>query len=203
MISIVDYGMGNLNSIRKAFHRINVPCQIATKPIDVLNAKKIILPGVGHFENGMRRLQDQGLIEILNRKAQEEKIPILGICLGAQLLTSHSEEGDISGLGWIEASTLRFRIENNTKIKVPHMGWNDLQLKSNEPIFDGITKRDQFYFVHSFYIKCIREKDSISKTEYQIVFDSVIKKENIIGVQFHPEKSHDAGLRILHNFSKL
>lgn len=198
-ITIIDYGMGNIRSIVKALERIHVTVNVSADHDVIANASKLILPGVGHFSNGMKRLQELNLIEILNKKVVSEKIPILGICLGMQLFTSYSEEGDCNGLGWVDARTIKFSI-NNRIFKIPHMGWNNLIVKKKSVILTGIEDSDTFYFVHSFHVVCSNFIDVLCITNYGMDFTSVFQCDNIIGMQFHPEKSHKAGLQLLKNF---
>jgi len=199
MIVIVDYGMGNLHSVYKAFKRLNAKVIVSSSPKDIEKADKIVLPGVGHFKKGMEHLRSLKLIPVLNKKVLEEKTPILGICLGIQLFTNHSEEGDVPGLSWIDAGTIKL----NNKLKIPHMGWNSIRIKKQNPLFSGIDSEKQFYFVHSYHV-VPKDKSIISTTvNYGIEFVSSIHKENIFGVQFHPEKSHSAGLSLLKNFINL
>ena len=200
MIVIIDYGMGNLHSVLKAFRRIGADAIVSSKGEDIQKAEKLVLPGVGHFKKGMENLEKRGLIEILNKKIIGEKTQILGICLGMQLFTKFSEEGDAGGLGWIDARTIKFNLGD--KFRVPHMGWNNIKIEKDNKIFSNLNKEDYFYFVHSFHVNCKNKEDILSITEYGKKFISAIQKENIIGVQFHPEKSHDAGLEILKNFAE-
>ncbi len=200
MIVIIDYGMGNLHSVYKALKRLNAEVIISSSPNNIEKADKLILPGVGHFKRGMENLKSLNLIEILNKKVLEDKTPILGICLGIQLFTKHSQEGDFPGLSWIDANTVKF---NSDSLKIPHMGWNSINIKKNNSLFSDLNQEGQFYFVHSYHV--VPEDRSIisSTTKYGIEFVSSISKENIFGVQFHPEKSHSSGLQILKNFINL
>lgn len=196
-IVVVDYGMGNLHSVLKALKRIGVNCIASSKIEDISKANKIILPGVGHFKKAMENLKKLNLIEILNKKVLEDKTPILGICLGMQLLGNFSEEGNVEGLKWIDAKTIKIK---NTGLKIPHMGWNSIFIKKTEKLLKGIENGKNFYFVHSYHVNCNNPQDILTTTNYGIDFASSVKKENILGVQFHPEKSHSAGLKILRNF---
>ena len=198
MIIIIDYGMGNLHSVYKAFERLGSEVKISNNLEDIKKADKIILPGVGNFKKGMENLRKLNLIKPLNQRATEDKTPILGICLGMQLLTKHSEEGDCDGLGWFNAVTRKFNLRK--EFKVPHMGWNSINIEKNDKIFEGIEPNSKFYFVHSFYVECLEEKDILAYTEHDKNFVSAIQKDNIYGMQFHPEKSHESGLKILKNF---
>ncbi|MFC2097391.1 imidazole glycerol phosphate synthase subunit HisH [Bacteroidota bacterium] len=201
MIYIVDYGMGNLGSVKNMLRYISVESKITNNPEDIKNANKIILPGVGSFDMAMKRIEESGFREVLDKKALKEKVPLLGICLGMQLLTNGSEEGKLSGLGWIPANTVRFPRDNG--LKVPHMGWNLVEQSYSSQLTYGLPEVCRYYFVHSYYVRVENETNSILKTNYGIDFDSAIQKENIYGVQFHPEKSHKFGMQLLKNFSTI
>jgi len=203
MIIIIDYGMGNLGSIYNMLKKIGVQSKITNHPKEIINAQKMLLPGVGAFNNAMIKINESGFRDILIKKALVEKIPVLGICLGMQLLTDGSEEGDLPGLGLIPAKTIRFNFNNNEKLKVPHMGWNSVYEYNQSNLTKELLEEPRFYFVHSYYVKVDKEENSILKTNYGIEFDSAIQKENIFGVQFHPEKSHKFGMKLLENFAKI
>jgi len=201
MITIIDYGLGNLGSIQNMFKRIGEEI-VVTNDSDVIDkATKLLLPGVGAFDNAMFRINDSGLREILERKVLTEKVPILGICLGMQLLTRASEEGSLQGLGWIKASTKRFPKEPG--LKVPHMGWNIVKPNHDSELINNLPNESRFYFVHSYYVDVDNQKDSILKADYSITFDAAIQNDNVYGVQFHPEKSHKFGMQLLKNFVQL
>jgi glutamine amidotransferase len=202
MITIIDYGMGNLGSIQNMFKRIKVESEITGDIERIARAKKILLPGVGAFDAAMQRIGDEGLKEVLDRKALDEKIPVLGICLGMQLLTRSSEEGNLPGLGWVNARTLKFNLPD-ASLKVPHMGWNLVHKKNDSPLVEHLPEEPRFYFVHSFYVQCADPADVLTTTHYGIDFDSIIQHQNIYGAQFHPEKSHKFGMRILENFAQV
>ena len=204
MIVIVDYGMGNLGSIQNMLKRIGTDALISSDISEIEKANKLILPGVGSFDNAMKNLNNLGLTHILNKKVIEDKTPILGICLGIQLFTERSEEGNLPGLGWIDAETIRFRFGNNqTNLKIPHMRWNIVKIKHNSSLFKDMYNDARFYFVHSYHVVCNNEQDILSTTCHGYDFVSAVQKENIIGVQFHPEKSHKFGMKILQNFTEL
>ncbi len=206
MVTIIDYGMGNLGSIANMFKKIGVPTSLTGKADEIAQASKILLPGVGAFDAALTRINEQGLREILDRKALVEKIPVLGICLGMQLLTTSSEEGTLPGLNWIPAKTLAFKGRiDTTQYKVPHMGWNLVEKHTPSILTAGFDAFDEirFYFVHSYYVQCDDEQHSILKTTYGLSFDSAIQKENIYGAQFHPEKSHKFGMKLLENFARI
>lgn len=202
MIVIIDYGMGNLRSVQKAFERIKVPVFISSDKTEIPKADKIVLPGVGNFERGITNLRSIGLFDTLNEVVIEYKIPILGICLGMQLMTEFSEEGNVEGFGWIKARTKKF-VFDRAGLKIPHMGWNNINVVRDNIITNNISPDNLFYFVHSYYVSCENQGDVLATTNYGASFVSSFQKENIYGCQFHPEKSHDAGLKMLKNFSEL
>ena len=201
MITVLDYGMGNLGSILNMLKRIGADCNLASNLESLEHAEKIILPGVGAFDTAMGRIHESGMLDMLHKKALEERIPILGICLGMQLLTRGSEEGEMDGLGWIPAQARRF--PENGSVKVPHMGWNLVSPSSSSKLTADFEEETRFYFVHSYAVEADKEEHSILKTSYGIDFDSAIQRDNIFGVQFHPEKSHRYGIRLLNNFAAL
>jgi imidazole glycerol-phosphate synthase subunit HisH len=201
MIVVVDYGMGNLGSVLNMLRRIGVQAAVARDPEGVRAAEKILLPGVGSFDAAMSRIAAAGFREVLDHKAVAEKVPILGICLGMQLLTRGSEEGRLPGLGWIPADTIRFPARPG--VKVPHMGWNVAVPVSPSSLTADLPEESRFYFVHSYYVKVDSEADSVMRTTHGVTFDSVIQRDNIFGAQFHPEKSHKFGMNLLKNFVSL
>lgn len=199
-IIIIDYGMGNLRSVQKKIQKIGAEVEISNDPALIAKAYKLVLPGVGHFANGIKKLKETGIWDVLNIKVLSEKTPILGICLGMQLMAKHSEEGDVEGLGWFDAKVVRFRIKDKLKYKVPHMGWNSAVSMREHKIFDDVNEDSLFYFVHSYHIECNKKDEILTKTVYDYEFVSAIQKENIFGFQYHPEKSHDQGEQIIKNF---
>jgi imidazole glycerol-phosphate synthase subunit HisH len=201
MITIIDYGMGNLGSIQNMFKRIGVRSQICDKPAEIEKAEKIVLPGVGSFDQAMTRINDLGLRDLLDKKATQEKIPVLGICLGMQLLVNGSEEGKLAGLGWINGQAIR--IESKDGFKVPHMGWNLVKPISYSRLTEQLPDESRFYFVHSYAVQCQSRDNSILRSFHGVEFDSAIQSENIYGVQFHPEKSHKFGMKLFKNFASL
>jgi glutamine amidotransferase len=194
--------MGNIGSVKKAFDRLRIPTLVSNKLKVLEKAAGLLLPGVGHFETAMKNLQEDGLDETITELVVERKMPILGICLGMQLLTDYSEEGGVNGLGLISANTIKFKLKSDL-FHIPHMGWNSLEIMSNAPLFKGISPQELFYFVHSYYVVCDNEIDVASRTTYGNSFVSSFNHENIFGCQFHPEKSHEAGLKLLSNFSNI
>jgi glutamine amidotransferase len=203
MIAIIDYGMGNLKSVKRKMDRIGVKSVITSDPEEIKQSDKIILPGVGHFAKAVLEIKKRELWDVLNQQVLIGKKPVLGICLGMQLMTRHSEEGDSDGFGWIDANVIRFKVSDTIRYKVPHTGWNTLNQINRSPLFDNINVNSEFYFVHSYYIHCNNSQDILTETIYDTSFTSSFQKDNIFGVQFHPEKSHDAGELLLRNFINL
>ena len=202
MISIVNYAMGNLGSLLNMFKRIGVQARIEADPEALRSAAKLILPGVGAFDAAMSRITAvPGLREVLEHKALTEQVPILGVCLGMQLLTNRSEEGTLPGLGWIPAVTRRF--PQQADLKVPHMGWNLALPTTSSPVTAEVGPEPRYYFVHSYYVTVNDPAHALMRTHYGLDFDSAIGRDNIYGVQFHPEKSHRFGMQILRNFAAL
>ena len=203
MLVIIDYGMGNLGSVVNALRRVDVFAKVSSSPDEIRTADRVILPGIGSFDRGMMNLRKLNLIKPLEEQAIDNKVPILGICLGMQLFSERSEEGYLEGLGWIESSTQIFRFgQRMDQLKVPHMGWNAIR-SDDQALLSGVSEDDRFYFVHSYHIKDIQDEFVIGTTSYGYEFPSVIRKDNIMGIQCHPERSHRSGLRILRNFMDL
>lgn len=203
-IVIVDYGMCNVNSVKNMSRHLGYDCIISGDLNVIEKADKLILPGVGNFAEAMDRICALGMKGILDHKVLTDRIPILGICLGMQILTDYSEEGNCEGFGWIHAETKKFNSDimstSDCRLKIPHMGWDYLKIERESHIVEGVQQRDRFYFVHSYYVQCKNRENVIAKTEYGHVFDTVIQKDNIVGTQFHPEKSLKYGMKILKNF---
>jgi len=202
MITVIDYGMGNLGSVINMLKKIGVASKITSDLEEIKTATKLLLPGVGSFDKAMQRINDSGIKEVLDYKALKEETPVLGICLGMQLLTNNSEEGIEKGLGYINASTKKFTFQDN-KLKVPHMGWNLVEKSTLSQLTTNFDEESRFYFVHSYYVEVEKQENSILKTTYGLEFDSAIQHKNIYGAQFHPEKSHKFGMKLLKNFSKI
>jgi glutamine amidotransferase len=203
MITIINYGMGNLGSVQNMFKRIGVPSEISGDPTVIAQSTKLLLPGVGAFDAAMQKIADSGLRAVLDKKVLEEKVPTLGICLGMQLLTNSSEEGVLPGLGWIPAKTLKFRFAPDSPLKIPHMGWNYVFTKKESPLTHDLPDEPRFYFVHSYYVQCENEEDVLTTTPYGSDFHSIVQKGNVFGAQFHPEKSHKFGMKLLANFAAI
>lgn len=201
MIVIVDYGAGNIRSIQNMIKKAGGKSIISSGVDEIKSAEKIIIPGVGSFDYGMEQLEKLGLIEVLNFKALKERIPILGICLGFQLMTSSSEEGKRNGLAWFDAKTLKFSLKGDS-YKIPHMGWNEVIVRKMNPLLSD-NEFYKFYFVHSYYVVANQECDIMTTTTYSLEFTSGMCANNLFGLQFHPEKSHRYGLDLIRNFIKL
>lgn len=202
MISIVDFGVGNLGSIRNMLNKVGAACELTSDPVHLAQASKLILPGVGAFDAGMTKLQRAGLIDVLNEAVLERKVPVLGICLGMHLMTHGSEEGSLPGLGWIAADTVRLSVPPDSGLKVPHMGWNEARPCKPSALLEGAGAHDRYYFVHSYRVRCRQPDDVLLQAEYGGTFDAAFEAGNVRGVQFHPEKSHKFGLRLLRNFAE-
>lgn len=203
MITIVNYGMGNLGSVQNMFKRIGVSTEITGDVNKIEKAQKLLLPGVGAFGAAMQKIEESGLKNILDKRVLEDKIPVLGICLGMQLLTRSSEEASVVGLGWIEGQTLKFNFPADSSLKVPHMGWNLVHHLKVSKLTENFSEEPRFYFVHSYYVKADNLEDVLTTTHHGIDFHSIIQHENIYGAQFHPEKSHKFGMRLLENFARI
>ena len=187
MITIVDYGLGNLGSVANMLRRMGGRSVITSRPSEIATANALILPGVGHFDTGMRNIEERGLREVLTERVLKAKVPVLGICLGMQLLGHGSEEGSSPGLGWIDARARRFRFEPGQSLPVPHMGWNDVE-PVDQQMFEGHEPgRTRFYFVHSFHLECVDQTQVAAWATYGYRFACAVRRENIWGVQFHPE----------------
>jgi len=201
MLTIIDYGAGNLASIKNMLKRLDIESLISNRREDILAATKLILPGVGAFDHGMEHLNRSELIAPMNEKVHQNKTPILGICLGVQLLTEGSEEGNSKGLGWIKGKTISFdRTKLRTDQKIPHMGWTEVSHYERSKLFTGMYEEPRFYFVHSYHLQTDDPADVMVEAQYGYRFTAGVERGNILGVQFHPEKSHKFGMRILENF---
>lgn len=200
-ITLIDCGIGNINSVKNMLQKVGVRnVQISTSEKDIAGADKLILPGVGSFDYGMSKLKEFQLIDVLNDKVLKQKTPILGICLGAQLLTKSSEEGVLPGLGWIDAHTKRFKFAKGNEQKIPHMGWNEVIQAKKSKLLENMDEEARFYFIHSYHIVCNNSSDELLKAVHGYEITAAVEHENVVGVQFHPEKSHKFGLKLLHNF---
>ena len=204
MIGIIDYGSGNIQAIATIYKNLNIDYLIISDPDDLKKANKLILPGVGAFDATMQQLIDSGLRDELNNLVINNKVPILGICVGLQVMGFGSDEGDLQGLGWIPGKVKKFDTNKiESKPKLPHMGWNTIKDINNHNLFKGIDNEFGFYFVHSFYFECKSEDNILTTSNYGTDFASSIYSNHIIGTQFHPEKSHGNGILLFKNFAQL
>ena len=201
MITIIDYGAGNHISVQKILNKLGVENCVTDQREEIERATKLILPGVGHFAAAMQMLNSSDLIDVLNHKVLNERTPILGICLGMQLMAKFSDEGKVSGLGWIDANCYRFD-KTLSNLKIPHVGWNSLNVKKPSILTDSLNENHRFYFTHSYYLSCNNPEDCLAETVYGNTISSMIQKNNIYGTQFHPEKSHHDGFELLKRFAE-
>lgn len=204
MIGIVDYGSGNIQAVKNIYKKLKIDCEFISSPRELQDVSKIILPGVGAFDEAMTHLNKSKMRDVLDELVLEKKIPVCGICVGMQIMALRSDEGKVDGLGWFDATVKLFDkdlIPN--KPKLPHMGWNEIEVFDQHQIFSSIDLEKGFYFLHNYYFKCDNKADVIAISKYSGYFDCAINKENIYGFQFHPEKSHINGINIFKNFAEL
>jgi len=201
LITVLDYGAGNTASILNMMRKVGLEAESSLSPEVLGKSKAIIFPGVGAFDNGMKKIRDSGVWELLNELVLDRKIPFLGICLGMQMLFESSEEGNEKGFGWLPGTVRRFDFSDSKVNKIPHMGWNLVNASKDNPLFESLHDENRFYFVHSFHVECDDAKHSVASTHYGYDFTCCVQKENIFGVQFHPEKSHRFGMAFFRNFS--
>jgi glutamine amidotransferase len=204
MIVIVDYGLGNVRAFESLYRKINLPCSIASSASELDQASKIILPGVGSFDFAMDSLLRSGMREKLDHMVVDLGVPVLGVCVGMQMMSMHSEEGSLPGLGWIDGRVKKFDFSGSSSpADVPHMGWNNIKPINSSGLFEQLDGHSRFYFLHSYYFSCATQDSVIATTDYGGEFASAVEKGNVFGVQFHPEKSHGWGVRILENFARI
>lgn len=204
MITIIDYGVGNIKAFANVYKQLNIPTHLAKDKHDIESAENLILPGVGAFDHAMSRLNESGMREALDYVVLQKKIPLIGVCVGMQMLGNSSDEGVLPGLGWIDATIKKFdaaKIPYHTRL--PHMGWNDVKVVKDSSLFTGLMTNAKFYFLHSYYFECKDKKNELAETEYGELFTCAVNLENIYGVQFHPEKSHADGIQLLKNFANI
>lgn len=201
MITIIDYGLGNVLAFLNVYKRLNIAVAVAKTSSELRSATKLILPGVGAFDHAMSLLQQSGMQETLTEMVLERSIPVLGVCVGMQILATSSEEGRLPGLGWIDGGVRKFDIARQ-RTRLPHMGWNDVNPVRPAPLFAGLESNARFYFLHSYYFHCARSEDVLAEARYGSTFSCAVKSGRILGVQFHPEKSHHYGARLLKNFAE-
>ena len=204
MIAIVDYKMGNIGSVRNMLKKVGARSIITSDVDEIAAAEKLILPGVGAFDVAMTHINEMGLLDVLNEKVLGDAAPVLGICLGIQLLTRRSEEGELPGLGWIDGETIRFRFDQaRTGLKIPHMGWNEVHPRRTDTLFKDMDPDAGYYFVHSYHVKCDDEDEVLATTHHGYDFVCAVQKGAIMGTQFHPEKSHRHGMQVLRHFVEM
>ena len=204
MIAIIDYGLGNIRAFSNVFKGLNIPAFVAKESSQLVLADKLILPGVGSFDYAMQRLNNSGMRDTLDELVLRKRIPVLGICVGMQMLANSSAEGVLPGLGWIDATVERFpQVKFRHNAGIPHMGWNTIHASVDNNILTDLDFDAKFYFLHSYFFKCNNSEDSIASTDYYGKFTSIVRHDNIFGFQFHPEKSHKWGVKLIQNFSKL
>jgi glutamine amidotransferase len=204
MITIIDYGLGNILAFANIYKRLNVAVAVAKNASELSRATKLILPGVGAFDHAVSLLQQSGMRETLDEMVLGRAIPVLGICVGMQILAAGSEEGRLPGLGWIDGEVRKFDVASSPQaVRLPHMGWNDVKPVAPSPLFAGLETDARFYFLHSYYLQCGRDENVLAQAEYGTTFCCAVRSNGIFGVQFHPEKSHRYGTRLLKNFAEL
>lgn len=206
MISIVDYGLGNIRAFSNVYKRLNIAHCFASNPEQLLHSEKIILPGVGAFDHAMRKLNSSGLRDTLDELVLARKVPVLGICVGMQMMSDSSEEGVSEGLGWIKGTVRRFNYFNDqssNKYPLPHMGWNNISSVKDSSLIYNLDEQKRFYFLHSYYFECYDQQNIIATANYGFDYSCVVNKENVYGIQCHPEKSHHNGVTLLKNFAEL
>lgn len=204
MITLVDYGLGNLKAFENIYNSLNVPVSIARNAAELQSATKLILPGVGAFDWAMAKLNESGMRESLDTLVCEQAVPVLGVCVGMQMLANRSEEGQLDGLGWLDADVIKFKeVKGSVGVSLPQMGWNTMSVQRESPLFTNLAEDAEFYFLHSYYFLPKDRKDALSTSHYGSDFVSVVNFRNIFGTQFHPEKSHSWGVQLLKNFAEL
>jgi imidazole glycerol-phosphate synthase subunit HisH len=203
MIAIINYGIGNLASILNMLKRLGKTAVITADKTEVKKAGKLIIPGIGHFDQCMLNFNKSGFRELVEERVLQGRVPVLGICVGAQMMTAGSEEGAEKGLGWVDAETIRFNIPDQPQLKIPHMGWTDVQLQSPSVLLKDFPQEPRFYFVHSYHFRFSNPAQVIATAHYGYDFPCAFQHRNIFGVQFHPEKSHRFGMKLLENFANL
>lgn len=203
MIGIIDYGVGNIKAFANIYKNLNIPFKIVKDISEFENITKLILPGVGSFDHAMTSLENSGMREKLDELVLEKKIPVIGICVGMQMLAKSSEEGTLNGLGWIDGIVKKFDKSKIKNAPLPHMGWNNLIMEKKNKIFDNLEENPRYYFLHSYYFECENKEDVIATATYGEKFDCMINHKNIYGIQCHPEKSHHNGMQLLKNFGEL
>lgn len=204
MITIIDYGVGNVLAFVNVYNRLNVPVTVAKSADNLRNASRLILPGVGSFDHAMQQFDQSGMRQLVEQLVMHDKLPIIGICVGMQMLAKSSDEGNLPGLGWIDGTVKKFDLSvMPPDTNLPHMGWNDVAPVAEGGLFKGMEKDSRFYFLHSFYFECHQQSNVLAVSDYGGNFSCAVRQDNVFGVQFHPEKSHHFGSQLLKNFSEV
>ncbi len=204
MIAIIDYGLGNVFAFVNVYNRLNIPVVVAKTACDLANATKLILPGVGSFDHAMQQLDRSGMLQPLEQLVLQQAMPVLGICVGMQMLAKSSDEGVLPGLGWVDGTVKKFDISKMPKdTNLPHMGWNDVTPIVDSGLFKDMDQDARFYFLHSYYFECCQQANVLAVSDYGGDFTCAVHRENVYGVQFHPEKSHHFGTQLLKNFAEI
>jgi glutamine amidotransferase len=204
MITIIDYGLGNVLAFVNVYSRLNIPVAVAKSANDLVDATKLILPGVGSFDHAMQQLDQSGMRQVVEQLVLQNAIPVLGICVGMQMLAKCSDEGELPGLGWIDGKVKKFDLSVMPRdTNLPHMGWNDVKPVVDGGLFKGMEQDARFYFLHSFYFECQQQPNVLAATDYGGQFSCAVRRDNVYGVQFHPEKSHHFGSQLLKNFAEV
>jgi glutamine amidotransferase len=206
MIAIIDYGLGNIKAFVHVYNQLNIPFVVAKQCKDLKNVTKVILPGVGAFDNAIKKIENSGMRPALDELVLRNNLPVLGICVGMQMLAHSSEEGSLPGLGWIDGEVRKLNLSASTHSKphpLPHMGWNGVEQVRKSKLFESLQQDARFYFLHSYYFQCQKDENVLAITDYCGKFACAVSSGNILGVQFHPEKSHQSGVSLLKNFAEL
>jgi len=202
MIAIIDYGLGNVRAFANIYTKLNIPFVIVQNTSELKKAQRIILPGVGAFDYAMGLLEKSGMKNMLDDMVQGLGVPVLGVCVGMQMMAASSEEGEKPGLGWVDGQVKKFKTEDSLPIIIPHMGWNNVQPLNDSILMEGLDSASKFYFLHSYYFNCTSKNEILASTNYGGKFTCAVNRNNIYGVQFHPEKSHQWGEKLLENFAR-
>ena len=204
MIAVLDYGSGNVRAFLNAYERMKIACRAARGPADLEGAERIILPGVGAFDTALKQFEDSGMMQPVRERVLESGVPLLGVCVGMQMLADRSEEGSRTGLGWIPGAVRKLRAPSpNASLRLPHMGWNQIEIQPDAPLLSRLPSGGRFYFLHSYAFECADSRHAIARSNYGVEFTCAVRRKNVWAVQFHPEKSHDDGMTVLKNFATL